>query len=129
MKRRSRRETEPGKLGSYLRKLRLNKGLLLEQVAKEIGFSTIHVSEVERGIKKPSDEFLKNIAKFYNVSEEELFLLAGKFPPSIAEEILESDELRSLIIEIAKNRNLSEEKKQERYKMIAEFLKEISDDE
>lgn len=128
-----RRKARPGRpelmaFADYIRDLRQKKGLYLEHVAKATGFSINYISEVERGIRSPNDELISSLAKLFNVEEEELFFLAGKLPPSFVEEAIENESLQSLIVQIARNKNLSKEKKVERYKMISEILKALNED-
>lgn len=128
-----RRKTRQGdprllKFGNYIRKLRQQRGLILEDVANGTGFSLIHISEVERGIRTPSDELIIAISKFFKVPEEKLFFLAGRVPPSFTEEVLEYESLQKLIIQISQNRNLSEDEKKDRYEMINKFLKNLSNE-
>lgn len=126
--RRRPRQGDPNllKFGNFIRKLRQQRGLYLEHVATGTGFSLVHISEVERGIRTPSDDLISALAKFFKEPEEKLFFLAGRVPPSFTEEVLEHESLQRLIIQISQNRNLSEEKKRERYQMlINEFLKNL----
>jgi transcriptional regulator with XRE-family HTH domain len=67
--------------GEYLRNLRLNKGLTLEQVAEVAGCSVGYLSHIERGSRRnPSYKVILGLAKIYGVSVEELI---GKAEPPI----------------------------------------------
>ncbi len=41
--------------GSYLRKLREDRNLRQADLAEKIGVSTVYVSDIERGLRKPPD--------------------------------------------------------------------------
>lgn len=117
----------PSDLGTYLRKLREERRYLLRDVAKKTGYSMIHISEVERGIKNPSDDLLSALAKAYDLPEEEIFFLAGRIPPAFVKEALESKELQAFITIVVKNRDLPEQEKRQWYKLLLDFLKIASE--
>ena len=54
----------------WLKDLRAEKGLTVRAVAKEIGLSWTHYSDIENGRKKPSFEMAYKISKFYGFSME-----------------------------------------------------------
>lgn len=64
-------------LGSYLREQRENAQLSLRQLAEAAGVSNPYLSQIERGLKKPSAEILQQIAKGLQVSAESLYVRAG----------------------------------------------------
>lgn len=64
-------------LGSYLREQREKSHLSLRQLADMAGVSNPYLSQIERGLKKPSAEILQQIAKGLQVSAESLYVRAG----------------------------------------------------
>jgi transcriptional regulator with XRE-family HTH domain len=66
-----------GDLGSYLKEQRENARLSLRQLASATGISNPYLSQIERGLRKPSAEVLQQIAKGLQISAEALFLRAG----------------------------------------------------
>ena len=50
-------------LGAYIRTQRSNAQISLRQLAKTAGVSNPYLSQVERGLRKPSAEILQQIAK------------------------------------------------------------------
>lgn len=64
-------------LGAYLREQRENAQLSLRQLAEIAGISNPYLSQIERGLKKPSAEILQQIAKGLEVSAESLYVRAG----------------------------------------------------
>ncbi len=68
---------ELGSLGDYLREQRQSAKLSLRQVAELAGISNPYLSQIERGLKRPSAEILQQLAKGLEVSAESLYVKAG----------------------------------------------------
>lgn len=66
-----------GDLGGYLKEQRESARLSLRQLASAAGVSNPYLSQIERGLRKPSAEVLQQIAKGLQISAEALFLRAG----------------------------------------------------
>lgn len=64
-------------LGDYLREQRQGAKLTLRQLAEVAGVSNPYLSQVERGLRKPSAEVLQQIAKGLRISAEVLYVRAG----------------------------------------------------
>src|SRR6476646_8843382 len=64
-------------LGAYLREQRESAQLSLRQLAEMAGVSNPYLSQIERGLKRPSAEILQQIAKGLQVSAESLYVQAG----------------------------------------------------
>ena len=64
-------------LGDYLREQRQSARLSLRQLAELAGVSNPYLSQIERGLKKPSAEILQQLAKGLQVSAESLYVRAG----------------------------------------------------
>jgi transcriptional regulator with XRE-family HTH domain len=64
-------------LGAYLREQREHAQLSLRQLADLAGISNPYLSQIERGLKRPSAEILQQIAKGLQVSAESLYVRAG----------------------------------------------------
>lgn len=64
-------------LGAYLREQRESAQLSLRQLADMAGISNPYLSQIERGLKRPSAEILQQIAKGLKVSAESLYVRAG----------------------------------------------------
>ncbi len=56
-----------------LRKLRLEKGLTLKELASEIGVTLAYISQIEKQQKTPSLPIAFKLANFFGVSIEDLF--------------------------------------------------------
>ena len=71
-------------LGAYLREQRENAQLSLRQLADLAGISNPYLSQIERGLKRPSAEILQQIAKGLKVSAESLYVRAGFLDERVA---------------------------------------------
>jgi transcriptional regulator with XRE-family HTH domain len=66
-----------GNVGEYLREQRRNAQLSLRQLADAAGVSNPYLSQIERGLRKPSAEILQQLAKALRISAETLYVQAG----------------------------------------------------
>lgn len=64
-------------LGDFLREQRHNAKLSLRQLAEQAGVSNPYLSQIERGLRKPSAEVLNQLAKALRVSADVLYVRAG----------------------------------------------------
>ena len=68
-------------LGDYLREQRTAAQLSLRQLAQQAGVSNPYLSQIERGLRRPSAEVLQQIAKALRISAEQLYVRAGIVHP------------------------------------------------
>jgi transcriptional regulator with XRE-family HTH domain len=66
-----------GDLGAYIREQRRTAQISLRQLAKTAGVSNPYLSQIERGLRRPSAEILQQIAKALRISAEALYVQAG----------------------------------------------------
>ena len=64
-------------IGEYIRQQREQAKISLRQLAEQAGVSNPYLSQVERGLRKPSAEILQQIAKGLRISAEALYVQAG----------------------------------------------------
>ena len=64
-------------LGDYIRDQRTAAKISLRQLAKSAGVSNPYLSQIERGLRRPSAEILQQIAKALRISAEALYVQAG----------------------------------------------------
>jgi transcriptional regulator with XRE-family HTH domain len=69
-------------LGDYLREQRQLARLSLRQLAEQAGVSNPYLSQIERGLRRPSAEVLQQIAKAMRISAESLYVRAGIINPA-----------------------------------------------
>ncbi len=64
-------------IGAFIRTQRLSAQVSLRQLAERAGVSNPYLSQIERGLRKPSADVLAQIAKGLRVSAEVLYVRAG----------------------------------------------------
>jgi len=64
-------------IGEYIRQQRNSAKISLRQLSKLAGVSNPYLSQIERGVRKPSAEILQQIAKGLRISAEALYVQAG----------------------------------------------------
>lgn len=79
-------------IGSFIRSQREAAQVSVRQLAEKAGVSNPYLSQIERGLRKPSADVLSQIAKALRVSAEVLYVRAGILEPS------ETSEVRDAIV-------------------------------
>jgi transcriptional regulator with XRE-family HTH domain len=103
-------------LGEYIREQRQAAEVSLRQLAKNAGVSNPYLSQVERGLRKPSAEILGQIASALRISAETLYVRAG---------LLEERDGDAAVTEsIAADETLNERQRQVLLEIYAAFQKE-----
>jgi transcriptional regulator with XRE-family HTH domain len=64
-------------IGSYIREQREQAKISIRQLAQAAGVSNPYLSQVERGLRRPSADILQQIAKGLRISAEALYVQAG----------------------------------------------------
>jgi transcriptional regulator with XRE-family HTH domain len=64
-------------IGDYIRQQREQAKISLRQLAEQAGVSNPYLSQIERGLRKPSADILQQIAKGLRISAEALYVQAG----------------------------------------------------
>ncbi|OJF09982.1 helix-turn-helix domain-containing protein [Couchioplanes caeruleus] len=67
----------PQDIGSFIRDLRQTAKISLRQLADKAGVSNPYLSQIERGLRKPSAEVLQQLASALRVSTPAMYLRAG----------------------------------------------------
>ena len=70
-------ETRLHDLGEFIRDQRRNARLSLRKLSERAGISNPYLSQIERGLRKPSAEILQSIARGLRISAETLYVRAG----------------------------------------------------
>jgi transcriptional regulator with XRE-family HTH domain len=70
-----------GSLGEFIASQRRAAELTLRQLAEQTGVSNPYLSQIERGLRRPSAEVLQQLAKALRVSAESLYVRAGILDP------------------------------------------------
>lgn len=91
-------------LGEFIREQRSSSRLSLRRLSELAGISNPYLSQIERGLRKPSAEILQQIAKALRIQAETLYVRAG---------ILEErDAAHDLVGEILRDPYIDEDQKQ-----------------
>jgi transcriptional regulator with XRE-family HTH domain len=64
-------------IGAYIREQREQAKISLRQLAQAAGVSNPYLSQVERGLRRPSADILQQIARGLRISAEALYVQAG----------------------------------------------------
>jgi transcriptional regulator with XRE-family HTH domain len=94
-----------GTVGDYLREQRIAASLSLRQLAEQAGVSNPYLSQIERGLRRPSAEVLQQLAKALRISAETLYVRAGILDP-------DDGEVRSVELAVLADTGLTERQKQ-----------------
>jgi transcriptional regulator with XRE-family HTH domain len=105
-----------GSIGEYIREQRTRAKISLRQLADVSGISNPYLSQIERGLRKPSAEILQQIAKGLRISAEVLYVQAGILEDRKADTDVQAAVRSDLI--------LTERQKQVLLDIYASFLKE-----
>ena len=103
-----------GSLGEYLKEHRLAAQLSLRQLADQAGVSNPYLSQIERGLRKPSAEVLNQLARALRVSAEQLYVRAGIVHP-------DPGQAGSVEIAVLADNGLTERQKQSLLDVYASF--------
>ena len=74
-------------IGGFIRSQREAAQVSVRQLAEKAGVSNPYLSQIERGLRKPSAEVLNQIAKALRVSADVLYVRAGLLEPSEPSEV------------------------------------------
>jgi len=107
-------------LGGFIRSQRETAHVSLRQLAKRAGVSNPYLSQIERGLRKPSAEVLQQIAKGLRVSAEALYVQAG---------ILERKQASPVLDAVLSDIQITERQKQVLIEIYESFRRENAADE
>ncbi len=102
-------------LGEFIRELRNNARISLRQLAQQAGVSNPYLSQIERGLRKPSAEVLQQIANALRVSTPMMYLRAG---------LLAEKEGHDVLAAIAADPGLTDRQKQTLIEIYEAFRRE-----
>lgn len=92
------RQQQATDLGAFIRQQRQRADLSLRRLADRAGISNPYLSQIERGIRRPSAEILKALSRALQISAESLYSRAGLIedganPPTVVEAVEADDRL------------------------------------
>jgi transcriptional regulator with XRE-family HTH domain len=91
-------------LGEFIREQRRSGQLSLRKLSEESGISNPYLSQIERGLRRPSAEILQQIARALEISAETLYVQAGILEARTDDEV-------DVVAEIRRDPALGEEQK------------------
>jgi transcriptional regulator with XRE-family HTH domain len=106
-----------GSLGEFIASQRRSAQLTLRQLAEQTGISNPYLSQIERGLRRPSAEVLQQLSKALRVSAETLYVRAG---------ILDPDDHAATSVEraVLDDSSITERQKRVLIDVYASFVKE-----
>jgi len=107
----------PRELGEYIRTQRRQAQLSVRKLADLAGVSNTYMSQIERGLKRPSAGILQKLARTLEVSAESLYVQAG---------ILDSEREPDLVTAIRAQSGLSADQRRVLIRVYESFLSENS---
>jgi transcriptional regulator with XRE-family HTH domain len=108
-------------LGEFIRDQRRTARLSLRKLSELAGISNPYLSQIERGLRKPSAEILQAIARGLQISAETLYVRAGILD--------EREEERDLVAQIHADPTLSDRQKQALVDIYRSFQRESESSE
>src|SRR5712691_3014429 len=113
-------ESRMRELGDFIRDQRRMARLSLRKLSELAGISNPYLSQIERGLRKPSAEILQAIARALRISSETLYVRAG---------ILEErDTEADLVADILRDRTITEGQKQALLEIYRSFQREQTEE-
>ncbi len=103
-------------LGAFIREQRSTARLSLRRLSELAGISNPYLSQIERGLRRPSAEILQQIAKALRISAETLYVQAGILDPP--------DGSPDLTRQILADSHINEEQKQALVQIYLSFRRE-----
>jgi transcriptional regulator with XRE-family HTH domain len=103
-------------LGAFIREQRSTARLSLRRLSELAGISNPYLSQIERGLRRPSAEILQQIAKALRISAETLYVQAGILEPGTGE----TDLAREILADV----HLTEDQKQALIRIYLSFRHE-----
>jgi transcriptional regulator with XRE-family HTH domain len=113
-------ETRLHDLGDFIRDQRRNARLSLRKLSELAGISNPYLSQIERGLRKPSAEILQGIARGLRISAETLYVRAGILD--------ERGEVPDLVAAVSSDPSLSERQKQVLLEIYRSFQQDDRED-
>ena len=104
-------------IGAYIREQREQARISIRQLAQAAGVSNPYLSQVERGLRRPSADILQQIAKGLRVSAEALYVQAGVLEDKL-EETTVTDAIKA-------DNEITERQKQMLIDIYESFRKEV----
>lgn len=106
-------------LGAFIREQRRLGELSLRKLSEMAGISNPYLSQIERGLRKPSAEILQQLARALSISAETLYVRAGILDEREGEQV-------DVVGEIRRDPELTEEHKRALVSIYESFRAEAA---
>ncbi len=108
-------------LGEFIREQRNVGQLSLRKLSEMAGVSNPYLSQIERGLRRPSAEILQQIARALEISAETLYVRAGILDEPAGEV--------DVVAEIRRDPTITEEQKKTLVRIYESFRREHAPDD
>ena len=105
-------------VGAFIRDQRQVGRISLRKLSEMAGISNPYLSQIERGLRKPSADILQQIAKALRISAETLYIRAGILEEREGEE--------DVTMAVLRDAQLNEEQKQTLLRIYRSFVAETA---
>jgi transcriptional regulator with XRE-family HTH domain len=105
-------------LGAFIRDQRRRDRLSLRKLSELAGISNPYLSQIERGLRKPSAEILQAIARGLQISAETLYVQAGILD--------EREDAPDLVAQIRRDPTITDSQKQALIEIYRSFQREAA---
>lgn len=110
--------------GKFCRKLRIDNGELLAEMAKELGVSSAFLSKVENGGKKPPKDWREKIISLYQLSDEKISELDDCLFEAMNSDSIDisgySVESKNMLLSFARKLDTMDDSKRKQFKRLIE---------
>lgn len=106
-------------LGQFIRQQRERSALSLRKLADRAGISNPYLSQIERGLRRPSADILKSLARALSISAETLYERAG---------LLEGRPTPNLVAAIEEDPAMTARQKQALIEIYHSFVREAGEE-
>ena len=115
-----------GSVGEYLAEQRRHAQLSLRQLSDLAGVSNPYLSQIERGLRKPSADVLQQLAKALRISAETLYVRAGILDPDDSSD--GAGRVSGVVDAVLLDQALNERQKRVLLDVYASFVRENTPD-
>jgi transcriptional regulator with XRE-family HTH domain len=109
-----------GDLGDFIRQQRERSALSLRKLADRAGISNPYLSQIERGLRRPSADILKSLARALSISAETLYERAG---------LLDGRSVPDVVTAIGGDARLTQRQKQALIEIYESFAPETREEQ
>ncbi|WP_422661112.1 helix-turn-helix domain-containing protein [Paenibacillus sp. EC2-1] len=114
-------------VGKYIKSIRKHHGETLIRLGCDFDLSANYISEIERGVKPPSEQFINKFCERFKIEPKEVYSRLKRAPEHAVEELNTNIVAQELLLEIGKNKKLKQQDKERIYNQLLQWYKEVID--